>query len=69
MKVTMEYFQTVNVVVHKIFHNGVAINFIGVIIKVGGPKTNSILEASFNAEVHFAFFNVPIVYISRGECS
>jgi len=36
--------------------------------KIGGSKIDPTLKVSSNVEVHFAFFNAPIVYISRGGC-
>jgi len=35
-------------------------------VKVGGCKSNLALKVASNIEVHFTFFNVPKVYISRG---
>jgi len=36
--------------------------------KVGDSKSNLLLKATSNTEVHFTFFNVPTMYILGGGC-
>jgi len=49
-----------------VFHSKIKLGLVADKYKIGGSKSNLVLKVTSNTREDFTFFNVPIVYISRG---